>query len=121
MSRLTRSDSVRGISIRAARSEDREAIAGLLSAARLVPLDETAQFGAQYAVAATRDGTLIGVAGYERHGSDILLRSVAVVESWRSAGVGSRLANDRLDHARARGCEGAYLLTETASGYWERH
>ena len=67
------------------------------------------------------DGLLVGVAGYERYGSDILLRSVAVSEPWRSTGIGARLTADRLAHAKAQGCAAAYLLTDTARGYWERH
>ncbi len=109
------------ISIRPAESGDRVAIAELLSASKLVPLEETAQFGPQYAVAVTADGTLVGIAGYERYGSDMLLRSVAVSESWRSAGIGARLTEDRLAHAKAQGCDTAYLLTDTARAYWERH
>ncbi len=109
------------ISIRPAGSEDRGAIAELLSASKLVPLDDAAQFGPQYAVAVTDGGTLVGVAGYERYGADVLLRSVAVAESWRSTGVGARLTTDRLAHAKSQGCEAAYLLTDTAERYWERH
>jgi hypothetical protein len=59
------------ISIRPAESEDRGAIAELLSANELVPLDDTAQFGPQYAVAMSADGSLVGVAGYERYGPDM--------------------------------------------------
>jgi N-acetylglutamate synthase-like GNAT family acetyltransferase len=109
------------ISIRPAESGDRPAIAELLSASKLVPLDETAQFGPQYAVAVNEDGMLVGVAGYERYGRDILLRSVAVSEAWRSTGIGARLTANRLAHALAQGCGAAYLLTDTARGYWERH
>ncbi len=104
-----------------AESGDRGAIAGLLSVSKLVPLDETAQFGPQYAVAVTADGTLVGIAGYERYGTDMLLRSVVVPESWRSTGIGARLTADRIAHAKAQGCDTAYLLTDTARGYWERH
>jgi amino-acid N-acetyltransferase len=113
--------SAAAISIRPAESGDRATIAEILSASRLVPLDETAQFGPQYVVAIDGNGTLVGVAGYERYGSDILLRSVAVSEPWRSAGIGARLTANRLAHAKAQGCIAAYLLTDTASGYWERH
>lgn len=113
--------SAAAISIRPAESGDRAAIAELLSASKLVPLNETAQFGPQYAVAVNGDGMLVGVAGYERYGTDILLRSVAVSEPWRSTGIGGRLTADRLAHAKARGCGAAYLLTDTARGYWERH
>ncbi len=113
--------SATAISIRPAESGDRAAIAELLSASRLVALDETAQFGPQYAVAVDGAGIVVGVAGYERYGADILLRSVAVAAPWRSTGIGARLTADRIAHARAQGCEAAYLLTDTARGYWERH
>lgn len=51
----------------------------------------------------------------------ILLRSVAVSESHRLAGLGARLTADRLCHARRGGCSVAYWLTDTARGYCERH
>jgi N-acetylglutamate synthase-like GNAT family acetyltransferase len=109
------------VTIRDARLEDWSAVSKLLAAAGLVALDETAQFGPQYAVAEDSQGFLVGVAGYERYGEDILLRSVAVAESHRSAGIGARLTADRLAHAQAAGSSAAYLLTDTASGYWRRH
>src|SRR5262249_8205565 len=58
--------SAAAISIRPAESGDRATIAELLSANKLVALDETAQFGPQYAVAVNEDGILVGVAGCER-------------------------------------------------------
>lgn len=109
------------ISVRPATVGDLEAVSELLCAARLVPIDDTAQFGDQYAVAATVDGAIVGVAGYERYGADILLRSVVIAEKWRSTGIGRRLALDRLADARRRGCTTAYLLTDTAAEYWKRH
>ena len=109
------------VRIRDARPEDWTAVSELLAAAGLVALDETAQFGPQYAVAEDGAGIPVGVAGYERYGADMLLRSVAVAESHRSAGIGARLTADRLAHAEAAGASAAYLLTDTASGYWRRH
>ncbi len=109
------------VSIRPATSEDRASVAALLQAAKLVPLDETAQFGEQYAVAVAEDRTVIGVAGYERYGVDVLLRSVTVAQDQRSSGIGARLAEDRLAHALASGCTTAWLLTDTAAAYWSRH
>jgi amino-acid N-acetyltransferase len=109
------------VRIRAAGPADWAAVSALLTAAKLAPLDETAQFGPQYAVAEDLHGNLVGVAGYERYGSDILLRSVAVAESHRSAGLGARLTADRLAHARAAGSSAAFLLTDTAARYWQRH
>jgi amino-acid N-acetyltransferase len=109
------------IQIRDARPEDWAEVTALLTEVGLVPLDDTAQFGPQYAVAEGPDGSVIGVAGYERYGTNILLRSVAVSEPHRRAGLGARLTADRLSHARREGCTVAYLLTDTARGYWERH
>jgi N-acetylglutamate synthase-like GNAT family acetyltransferase len=86
------------ISIRPATAGDWEAASELLGAAGLVPIGETAQFGDQYAVAVAADGTILGIAGYERYGADVLLRSVAVAEQWRSAGIGRRV----LEAARLR-------------------
>ena len=117
----TKSKLAAPVSIRPATVEDWESVSALLRAARLVSLDDTAQFGEQYAVAAMPDGTIIGVAGYERYGADILLRSVAVAGAWRSAGIGGRLTADRFAHALARGCTTAYLLTDTAQDYWKQH
>lgn len=111
----------RKVTIREARGDDREAVAELLAASKLVCLDHTAQFGPQYAVAEDSDGAIIGVAGYERYGEDVLLRSVAVAEAHRSAGIGAQLTANRLAHARENGAATAYLLTDTARGYWERH
>ena len=109
------------VSIRPAERGDRGAIAELLSASKLVPLEETAQFGSQYVVAISGEGKVVGVAGFERYDTDILLRSVAVSQPWRSTGIGARLTADRLAHARTQGCRAAYLLTDTARSYWERH
>jgi len=64
---------------------------------------------------------IIGVAGYERYNGDVLLRSVAVTEQWRSAGIGAALTVDRLEHARNAGCSTAYMLTDTARLYWAKH
>jgi N-acetylglutamate synthase-like GNAT family acetyltransferase len=109
-----------GIRIRGARAEDLSIVAQLLAAARLVPIDDSAQFGPRYAVAEEAAGD-VGVAGYERYGTDILLRSVVVVESCRSRGLGAALIEDRLAHARNAGCLSAYLLTDTAKSYWKRN
>ena len=109
------------VRIRPATAGDLGPVSELLSAAGLVAIDETAQFGPQYAVAEDENGAVVGVAGYERYGDTILLRSVTVAETARSAGIGARLTEDRLEHACGGGCTKAFLLTDTARGYWERH
>jgi GNAT superfamily N-acetyltransferase len=93
----------------------------LLARAKLVALDPSAQFGPRYAVAEDPTGAIIGVAGYERYGADILLRSVAVLEVWRSRGVGRQITEDRLADAASKGCRTAYLLTDAAKAFWERY
>jgi len=68
-----------------------------------LPLDGlTEQFGDSYAIA-EYGGDIIGVEGIEVHGDDGLLRSAAVVPSWRGKGVGDALTRNRIDWARDRG------------------
>ena len=71
-------------------------------------------------VVATAGSSLLGVAGLEVHGSDGLLRSVAVRQTFRGEGVGRTLVLDRVDHARSRGLRRVYLLTTTAARYFAR-
>lgn len=52
------------ILIRPATAADLEAVSELLHSARLAPIDNTARFGDQYAVAVAADGTIVGVGGY---------------------------------------------------------
>ena len=95
------------MTIRAADEQDLPAVTRLLAACRLVAVDDAAQFGPQYAIA-TSGNAIAGVAGYERYGDDILLRSLAGDETRRSEGIGARLTEDRLRHAAQHGCRAAY-------------
>lgn len=95
------------------------AVDALVRAAGLVPLDETSQFGEQYAIAQV-DGEVLGVAGVEVHGEDALLRSVAVDAEFRSQGIGEALVEDRIGYARSAGLRAVYLLTTTASDWFAR-
>lgn len=108
------------LEIRPATRDDRDAVAALLQAAGLHPLDDGAQFGPQYAVAVAGGSRIIGVAGLELHGDDALLRSVAVDKEFRSLRIGATLAEERLHWARDRGIRAVYLLTDTAAAYWTR-
>jgi amino-acid N-acetyltransferase len=107
------------ITIRGARTEDRDAVAELLERTSLPPdgLDE--QFGEPYAVAVA-DGEIVGAAGVEVYGRAGLLRSVAVDPGWQGHGLGRRLTEERLRWAESRGLETVYLLTNTAAGYFPR-
>jgi amino-acid N-acetyltransferase len=106
-------------SIRPANANDLRAVESALRDADL-PLDGLQeQFADGYAVAEA-DGRLIGVEGIEVYGSDGLLRSAAVLPSWRGRGVGDALTRDRIEWARRRGLRSLYLLTTTAGDYFPR-
>lgn len=106
-------------SIRAATAGDLDAVEIALRDSDL-PLDGLRdQFGDGYAVAESA-GRIIGVEGIEIHGRDGLLRSAAVISSWRGKGVGDALTRDRIDWARRRGLRSLYLLTTTAGDYFPR-
>jgi amino-acid N-acetyltransferase len=63
---------------------------------------------------------LIGCAGLEIHKDAGLLRSVAIASSHRSQGLGSKLVQTILEHARKQKLSSLSLLTETAHGYFPR-
>ena len=105
--------------IRAAQPHDVSAVEAALRDSEL-PLDGLRdQFGDGYAIAEA-SGRVIGVEGIEVHGDDGLLRSAAVVSSWRGKGVGDALTRDRIEWARRRGLRSLYLLTTTAGDYFPR-
>lgn len=105
--------------IRSAAAADLNAIELTLRDSDL-PLDGLhEQFGDGYAVAES-NGQLIGVEGIEVYGNDGLLRSAAVVSSWRGKGVGDALTRDRIEWAKRRGLRSLYLLTTTAGDYFPR-
>lgn len=60
---------------------------------------------------ARHQGTVVGCAGMERQGANVLFRSLAVGPAYRGAGVGRRLYEALAREARAKGVERAYLLT----------
>jgi amino-acid N-acetyltransferase len=66
-------------------------------------------------------GALVGCAGLEVYGDCGLLRSVAVREAARGAGLGERLVDAVAANARMRGLSHLFLLTTTAQGFFERH
>jgi amino-acid N-acetyltransferase len=107
-------------SLRDARPSDLAPVLALLAERKLAANHVELQFGAQYVVAETPAGALIGVAGVERHDEDGLFRSAAVAERFAGRGIGETLTRNRLSWARHEGLRALYLLTETAAGYWPR-
>lgn len=66
------------------------------------------------------DGEAIAVAGIECHGSDALLRSLAVKPEYRGQGLGDRLVRHIRQLALAQGASTLYLLTTSAADYFRR-
>lgn len=66
------------------------------------------------------DGRRVGVAGLEKHDELALLRSVAVEAAARGNGYGARACRDLLDRAADAGVSTVYLLTTTATGFFDR-
>lgn len=105
------------MTLRPAAPADLPAIHDLLSrsALPLAGVDQHLQI-----VVADEGGRLVGCAGLERYGASVLLRSVAVDEARRGQGLGQRLAAEALALARRDGAATAFLLTETAAGFFPK-
>jgi len=63
---------------------------------------------------------LLGVAGLETWGRQGLLRSVAVENKHRKAGVGTSLVRQVISEARKKRMREVYLITETALSFFDR-
>ncbi|MEQ8835636.1 arsenic resistance N-acetyltransferase ArsN2 [Haliea sp.] len=66
------------------------------------------------------DGKVTGVVGLEVHGKVALIRSLAVCSNLRRFGVGGLLVQFAENMARKKGVESLFLLTTTASEFFER-
>ncbi|HEX9729279.1 MAG TPA: arsenic resistance N-acetyltransferase ArsN2 [Gemmatimonadales bacterium] len=97
---------------------DGPAITMLLTASALPSAGLDAHLAAT--VVARVEGTVVGCAALELHGSDALLRSVVVAASRRGTGLGRRLTEAALALGGARGVKRYYLLTETAERFFPR-
>lgn len=75
----------------------------------------------EHFVVAEEDGTLAGVAGLEVHGTDGLLRSVAVRADRRGSGLGGALTEEIVTRCALEGLCAVYLLTETAARFFPRY
>lgn len=68
-----------------------------------------------------KDGVVVGCVGIERYGNDALLRSLAVDASRQGVGQGRHLVEAIEKHARESGITRLFLLTNSASGFFEDH
>lgn len=106
------------IAIERASPDDRSALEALLTANGL-PLAGL-ELAANTAVVARSNGTFVGCAAIEPHGSVGLLRSVCVAEPERGTGLGRKLVAEAESLAVAAGIGELYLLTETAAAWFPR-
>lgn len=63
---------------------------------------------------------IVGAIGLESFDSVALLRSAAVSEGMRGAGIGRQLVDRALENARRQGIEEVFLLTTTAEKYFPK-
>jgi amino-acid N-acetyltransferase len=88
-----------------------------LLAANDLPHNDLAQGPARF-FGIVEDDALVAVGGLEPHGTDGLLRSVAVAESRRGHGLGTQIC-EAIEHvARDGDIRSLYLLTTTAAGFF---
>jgi amino-acid N-acetyltransferase len=106
------------MTLRAATAADLPRIIGLLSESEL-PVKGVRENLENFLVALDQGGGIIGVAGFEHYGENCLLRSVAVDKRFRGQGYARVLTGTVLEKARAKGVKKAYLLTATATAYFE--
>jgi amino-acid N-acetyltransferase len=106
--------------IRAARTEDLDAIAALLAENELPASDVTPDLLRDFAVAEDAHGAVVGSVGLERFGAEALLRSLAVAKPERSAGLGSKLLAHAEYVALTSGLSELWLLTTTAADFFRR-
>ncbi|ANV26242.1 arsenic resistance N-acetyltransferase ArsN2 [Rhizobium pusense] len=64
-------------------------------------------------------GQIVGFGGLESYGDCALLRSVVVLSDKRGRGYGEAISRQILDQAARDGARTVYLLTETATAFFE--
>jgi amino-acid N-acetyltransferase len=106
------------MTFRFTRPNDLPKIKQLLSDASL-PSQDIDQHISHFIIA-EKSGELIGVIGLELIGKVALLRSAAVVNSERGTGLGKELVAKIKSYAQLNNVEQLYLLTTTASGFFQK-
>lgn len=106
------------MTLRAASAADLPRIIDLLKENEL-PVKGVKESLGNFLIAVDQGGEVAGLAGFEQYGDSCLLRSVAVDKRFRGQGYGRVLTGTVLEKARAKGVRKAYLLTDSASAYFE--
>jgi amino-acid N-acetyltransferase len=97
----------------------RMGVASLLAASGL-PCSDLTEAHLEHFFCAGSTGSPTGVVGLEMREENALLRSLAVHESARSAGLGGSLVEHAEAYARANAVRTIYLLTTTAEAFFAR-
>ncbi|HOV02939.1 MAG TPA: arsenic resistance N-acetyltransferase ArsN2 [Kaistiaceae bacterium] len=98
---------------------DRPALAAMLREAGL-PADDIGEPGRAFFLYRDESGRIVGCGGLEGSGSDLLLRSVAILPERRGEGLGGAIVAWLEARAAAAGCRRLWLLTTTADGFFAR-
>lgn len=93
-------------------------VAALLAAS--LPVEDLANGEARFFAYWTLGGTPAGYGGYVPLGADILVRSVTVPATMQGKGIGRNLVALLLRRAWEEGHQRAWLLTTSASGFFEK-
>jgi amino-acid N-acetyltransferase len=104
------------ISYRQATERDDAAIRSLLESHKL-PTDTVGTSITDFYLAVDNE-SIVGVAGFEYYGADVLLRSVAVPISLQKKQFGSQMVDWMILLAKEKGMKSIVLLTETASKFF---
>ena len=83
-----------------------------------LPIDDLEQGGRTFFRFADQ-GQIVGFGGLESYGDCALLRSVVVLPDKRKRGYGEAISRQMLDYAARDGARTVYLLTETATAFFE--
>jgi glycerol 3-phosphatase-2 len=105
--------------VREAGPGDRQTAAGLVRAAGLEVIPSDAETGTIFLVE-DEEGTPVGTAAFERQGHQAYLRSVAVRDDLRGAGVGTLVVAAAAQSASAAGPGELFLYTKDAAGFFAR-
>lgn len=106
------------VQLRPAEPDDRGYIESLLVRNDLPTADFSEKLSCLYVCETETEQ--IGVGGLEQYNEAGLVRSVAIEESARGNGYGTRVCDKLLDRAQSTGISTVYLLTTTADEFFER-
>ncbi|SFU21144.1 arsenic resistance N-acetyltransferase ArsN2 [Mesorhizobium sp. YR577] len=83
-----------------------------------LPTDDLAESGRLF-FRFSQNGKLVGFGGIELCGENILLRSIVVLPQARGQGIGRLITESLLKHAAVLGAKDSYLLTTSATDFFE--